>query len=234
MKPKDLAPAENENKTEPETEDREQSNEANKDKNPSNDKGDHGDVGAITKARCGPDSVGVKYKAIIPHPTTRDEAEGQQKTVCNWTPDTELAVGATAQLSRRETEAAVGCKTQAQEESVVYVNPSLADLAGNHNTGSDLAGAEAVSPHGCGPGGCLHLPLGDLRLLPAAERLDRGATTGATVRAAAGKGEEEEGNLEVEMKSFLNTQGAMSNVERSLQAQLRPTWGPPDACQVDA
>ena len=92
MKPKDLAPAENENKTEPETEDREQSNEANKDKNPSNDKRGHGDEGAITKARCGPDSVGVKHKAIIPHPTTRDEAEGEQKTVCDWTPDTKMAV----------------------------------------------------------------------------------------------------------------------------------------------
>ena len=75
-----LAPAD---KTEPETEDRDQGNEANKDKNPSNDRGGHGDEGAITKARCGPDSVGVKPKAIISHPTTRDEAEEEQGTSCD-------------------------------------------------------------------------------------------------------------------------------------------------------
>ena len=164
-----LAPPENANKTELETEDREQDKESNKDKIPRNDRGGHGDEGAITKARCGLDFVGEKPRAITSHPKTRDEADREQKTVCDWTPDTELAVGATAQLSNRRTQATVGCKTQEQKEPVVYVNPSLADLAGKYNTGSYLARAEAVSPHGCGPGGYLPLPLGDLRVFPAAE-----------------------------------------------------------------
>ena len=119
-----------------------------------------------------PRFCGCEAQRKISHPTTRDKAEGEQETACDWTPDTELAVGATEQLSKSKTEATVGYKTQEQEEQVVYVNPSLADLAGKHNTGSNLSLAEAVSPHGCGPGGCLPLPLGDLRLLPTAEGLD--------------------------------------------------------------
>ena len=96
-----LAPADNENNTGPETEDMEQDNEANKDKNPSNDKGGHVNREDITKATCGPDSVGVEPEAIISHPTTRGEAEGEQKTACDWTPVTKLLVGATAQSGAR-------------------------------------------------------------------------------------------------------------------------------------
>ena len=77
------APADKENNTEPENEDREQDNEAKKDKDPNSDKGGHVNMGALTKATCGPDSEGVKPKAIISHTTTRDEAEGEQETACD-------------------------------------------------------------------------------------------------------------------------------------------------------
>ena len=66
------APADKENNTELENEDREQDNEANKDKDPNNEKGGQVNMGALTKATCGPDSEGVEPKAIMSHPTTRD------------------------------------------------------------------------------------------------------------------------------------------------------------------
>ena len=83
-------PADKENNTGPENEDREQDNEANKDKDPNNDKGGHVNMGALTKTTCSPDSEGVKPKAIISHTTTRDEAAGEQETACDRTPDTEF------------------------------------------------------------------------------------------------------------------------------------------------
>ena len=69
---------------------------------------------ALTRATCAPDFKGVKPKAIISHTTTRDEAEGEQETACDWTPDTKFSVGATAQLSKRATEPTVECRTQEQ------------------------------------------------------------------------------------------------------------------------
>ena len=87
-----LVPADKENNTEPEKEDREQENEAKKDKDPNSDKGGHVNTEALTKATCALDFEGVKPKAIISHTTTRDEAEEEQETACDWTPDTEFSV----------------------------------------------------------------------------------------------------------------------------------------------
>ena len=145
----------------------------------------------------------------------------EQETACDWTPDTEFSVEATAELSNMPTEPTVEGKSHEQEEAKVHVNPSVANLGGKHDTRGNLAGTEVTHTHSSGPDSRLLVPLGDLLLLPADERLDQGTSTGGTAGRAPGKGEgeekEKEGASEFEMKSFPNTQGAMSDDEPEVE-----------------
>ena len=106
--------------------------------------------------------------------------------------------------------------------TLVHVTGSLANLAGKYSPGSSLVETKATRAHTPGPDNPIPLPLVDNLLFSAAERLDHGAATGGAAVAAPGTGggeergeqqEEKKEGLEFEMKSFMNTQGAMSDDE---------------------
>ena len=135
-------------------------------------------------------------------------------------------MGATSQLSTRATGPALKCRTGQQAEVLVHVTGSLANLAGKYSPSSSLFETKAAHAHTPGPDNPIPLPLGDHLLFSAAERLDHGAATGGAAGAAPGTGGEEERGeqqeekkevLEVEMKSFPNTQGAMSDNELEVE-----------------
>ena len=146
--------------------------------------------------------------------------------MCDRTP--ELSVGATSQLSTRATGPALECRTQQQAEVLVHVTGSLAHLAGKYSPSSDLVETKAARAHTPGPDNHIPLPLGDHLLFSAAERPDHVAAAGGEAGAAPGTGggkergeqqEKQKEGLEVEMnmKSFPNTQGAMIDDEPEVE-----------------
>ena len=110
--------------------------------------------------------------------------------------------------------------------TLVHVTGSLANLAGKYSPGSSLVETKAARAHTPGPDNPIPLPLGYHLLFSAAERLDHGTARGGAAEAAPGTGggeergeqqEEQKVGLEVEMKSFPNTQGAMSDDEPEVE-----------------
>ena len=153
-------------------------------------------------------------------------------------------MGATSQLSTRATGPALECRTGQQAEVLVHVTGSLANLAGKYSPGSNLVETKAARAHTPGPDNPIPLPLGDHLLFSAAERLEHGTARGEVAEAAFGtgggeaRGEQQEGQkdgLEVEMKSFPNTQGAMSDDEPEVEVvDNEPAWSNLKACFLEA
>ena len=210
-----------ENNTQAEEEHRGQENEDNKEIDQSSDKEGHGNTEAPSRATCDKDLEGVKLKTMISHAATMMDEPEEEQEPCDEIPDTTFSVGASVVLSNRPNEDTVEGKTQEQEEAEFHVNSSVADLGGKYNTCGNLAGKKVASPNSSGLDSSVPVPLGDNRLLPAAEGPDRGTEEGGAPGRTAGKGEEEEkdkdGASKVEMRSFPNTQGAMSDEDQEVE-----------------